>query len=121
MRLVVVSLLIPFTGYARYRGTLTANQSDLNSIGNPFGTGSFFSLRSFGNKQGRHRSSARSLPPSLSVPRMDPVFLERQGRSRTTLGIPQRDPMLVNNPKRRGLCLEDISHTARPPAYCSCY
>ncbi len=102
MRLVVVSLLIPFTVYARYRGTLTANQFDLNSIGNLFGTGSFFSLKSLGSEQGRHRSSAHNQSAAIALCATDdPVFCDRQGSSRTTLGIHQRDPKLMNTPKRR--------------------
>jgi len=124
MRLVVASLLIPFSVYARYRGTLSANEFDLNSIGNPFGTGSFFSLKSLGNEQGRHRSSAHNQSADIALRAMDdPVFCDRQGRSRTMLGIHQRDPKLVNNPKRRNVikkegmsCLENISYTTRPPA-----
>lgn len=101
MRLVVASLLIPFSLHARYRGTLTAHRFDLNSIGNQFGTGSVFSLKSLGSEQ---------------------------GRSSTTLGIHQRGPTLVNNPQIRNgikkegmLCLEGTLYTTRPPAYCSCY
>jgi hypothetical protein len=102
MRLVVASLLIPFTVYARNRGTLTANQFDLNSIGNPFWTGSFFSLKSLRNEQGRCRSSADNQSTAIALCATDdPVFCDRQGRSRTTLGIHQHDPKLVNSPKRR--------------------
>jgi len=129
MRLVVASLLIPFTVYARYRGTLRANRFDLNPLVNLFGTGSFFSLKSLGNDQGRHRSSAYNQSAAIALcATNNPVFYDRQGRSRTTLGIHQRDPKLVNNPKRRNvikkegmLCLEGTSYTMRPPAYCSCY
>lgn len=102
MRLVVAGLLIHFNVYARYRGTLSANHFGLNSIGNPFGTGSFFSLKSLGSEQGRHRSSARNQSAAIALRATDdPVFCDRQGRSRTTLGIHQYDPKLVNGPKRR--------------------
>ena len=129
MRLVVASLLIPFAVYARYRGTLHANLFDLNPLGNLFGTGSFFSLKSLGNEQGRHRGLAYNQSAAIALcATNNPVFYDRQGRSRTTLGIHQRDPKLVNNPKRRNvikkegmLCLEGTSYTMRPPAYCSCY
>ena len=124
MRLMVASLLLPFTVDARYRGTFNANQFDLNSLGNPFRPGSFFSLKSLGNEQGRCKSSAGV--QSAAFVRCSPGYLswfERQGRSRTTLGIPQRNPILVNNPKRREvtkkeemLCLGDISYTAPSPA-----
>lgn len=129
MRLMVASLLLPFTVDARYRGTFNANQFDLNSLGNPFSPGSFFSLKSLGNEQGRYRSSACVQSAAVApCSADDPVVCERQGRSRTTIAIPQRDPILVNNPKRREvtkkeemLCLGDISYTARPLACCSCY
>ena len=102
MRLMVASLLIPFTVYARYRGTLTANQFDLNSIGNPFGTGSFFSLKSLRNEQGLRRSSAHNQSVATALCATDdPVFCDRQGSSRTTIRIHQRDLKLVNSPKRR--------------------
>jgi hypothetical protein len=129
MRLVVAGLLIPVSVYARCRGTLSANQFDLNSIENPFGTGSFFSLKSLGSEHGRHRSSAHNQSADIALSATDdPVFCHRQGPSRTTLGIHQRDLKLVNNPKRRNvikkegmLCPEGISYTTRPPAYCSCF
>jgi len=102
MRLVVAGLLIPFIVYARYRGTLRANQFDLNPLGNLFETGSFFSLTSLGYEQGRHRSSAHNQSAAIALCTTDrPVFCNRQGRSRTTTGIHQRDPKLVNSPKRR--------------------
>lgn len=129
MRLLVASLLIPFSVYARYRGTLNAHYFDLNSIGNPFETGSFFSLKSLGNEQGRHRSSAHHQSAAIALcATNNSVFYNRQGRSRTTLGIHQRDPKLVNNPQMRNvikkegmLCPKDISYTTRPLAYWSCY
>lgn len=102
MRLVVAGLLIPFTVYARYRGTLRANKFDLNPIGNLFGSGRFFSLKSLRNEQGRHRSSAHNRSAAIALYAADdPVFCDQKGRSRTTLGIHQRDPKLVNSPKRR--------------------
>lgn len=67
MRLVVASLLIPFIVYARYRGTLRANQFDLNPLGNLFWTGSFFSLKSIGNEQGLHRSSAHNQSAAIAL------------------------------------------------------
>jgi len=103
MRLVATSLLIPFAVYARYPGTLTANKVDLNSIGNPFGAGSFFSLNSLRNETGRHRSSAHNQSAASALCATDdPVFCDRQGRSRTTIiGIHQRDPKSMNDPIRR--------------------
>jgi len=102
MRLVVASLLIPFIGSARYRGSLRSDQFDLNPLKNPFGTGSFFSLKSLGNEQGRHRSSAHSQFAAITLYATDdPLFCDQQGPSRTTLGIHQRDPKSVNDPIRR--------------------
>lgn len=87
MRLVVASLLIPFTVHTRYRDTLRANQFDLNSLMNPFETSSFFSLKSLGNEQGRHKSSAHNQSVAIALcVADDPVFCDRQGRSRNTPG-----------------------------------
>ncbi len=118
MRLVIASLLIPFTAYARYRGSLSTNQCDLSSHANLFGPGSFFSLKRLWNEQGRHRSSARNQSAAITVCATDDsLFSNRQGRSRTTLGKHQRDPKSVNNPMKEGmLCLENISYPTRPSA-----
>ena len=102
MGLVVAGLLIPFIVYTRYRGTLRANQFDLNPLGNLFETGSFFSLKSLGNEQGLHRSSTHNQSVAIALCTTDgPVFCNRQGRSRTTTGIHQRDSKLVNSQKWR--------------------
>lgn len=79
MRLAVASLLIPFTLYSRYPGALRVSQFDLNSFLNPFETNSFFSLKSFGNGQGRHRSSARNQSAAIALRTTgDSVFRHRQ-------------------------------------------
>ncbi|MDI3464377.1 MAG: hypothetical protein OJF50_003198 [Nitrospira sp.] len=102
MRLVVAGLLIPFTVYAKYHGTLRANQFDLNPLGNLFWTGSFFSLKSLRSEQGRHRSSAHNQSAALAFcVADDPEFCDRQGCPRTTSEIHQCDTKLVNSPKRR--------------------
>ena len=102
MRLVVAGLLIPFTVYAKYRGTLRANQFDLNPLRNLFGTSSFFSLKSLRNEQGRRRSSAHNQSTALALCAADdPEFCDRQGCPRTTSEIHQCDTKLVNSPKRR--------------------
>lgn len=121
MRLMVASLLLPFTVDARYRGTFNANQFDLNSLGNPFRPSSFFSLKSLGNEQGRCRSSARNQSAAIAPCAADDlVVCDQQGHSKSTLGIPQRDPIFQRGgkvTKKEGmLCLGDISYTAPSPA-----
>lgn len=66
MRRGVAGLLIPFTVHARYRGAPRADQFDLNPLENPFGTGGFFPLKSLGNEQGRHRSSAHNQSAAIA-------------------------------------------------------
>lgn len=93
MRLVIASLLIPFTVCAGNRGSFSANRFDLNSLEIPFEPDSFFTLKSLGNEQGRHRSSAHHQSAVITLCATDDlVFCDRRGRSRTTLGIHQRDP-----------------------------
>ncbi|NGZ94794.1 MAG: hypothetical protein CV089_01450 [Nitrospira sp. WS110] len=124
MGLMVASLLfLSLSVYAGYRGTFNPCQFDLHSIGNPFMTGNFFSLKSLGNKPDHHGSLACVQSCTMTLYTDDPVCCARQGRSRITTGIHQRDPKLVDNPKggmplnKEGiLCLEDMSYIAHSPA-----
>ncbi len=58
MRLLLASrlLFLPLTVHAAYRGNLSANEFDPNSVANPFAASSPFSLNSDTNKFGRYRS-----------------------------------------------------------------
>jgi len=120
MRRMVASLLLPFTIDVTYRGASGANQFHLNSLGKPFWTGSVLSLKNLGNEQGRYRSSARNQSDAIFLRTADDsVFLERQGRSWTTVKMPLRDGHVGEQSKKEGiLCLEDISYSWYPPAYC---
>ena len=92
MRRMVASLLLPFTIDVTYRGASGADQFHLNSLGKPFWTGSVLSLKNLANERGRYRSSARNQSDAIFLRTADDsVFLERLGRSRTTLRIPQGD------------------------------
>lgn len=119
MGLMVASLFfLSLTLYAGYRrGTLNPGKSYLYSIGNPFVTGNFFSLKRLGNKPDHHRSLACVQLCTIALYTDDPVCCVRQGRSRTTTEIHQRDPKLVDNPKKEGtVCMRDLSYTVRLPA-----
>lgn len=122
MRLVVASLLIPFTVHTRYRDTLRANQFDLNSIMNPFETSSFFSLKSLGNEQGVIEARAIiGLPLSRSVPLMIQYSAISKVAQGPLLEYISVIPSCEHSKKEGMLCLEDISYTTRSPAYCSSY
>ena len=54
--LLALLLLFPLTVHTEYLGNLSANEFDPNSIANPFGTGSPFSLNSVTNEFGRSRN-----------------------------------------------------------------
>jgi len=82
MRLVAASLLIPFIFCARYRGSLRANQCDLNSPQNPFGPDGFFPIKSLGNEQGPHGNLIHNQSAAVTLCATDDsVFCDRQGCS----------------------------------------
>jgi hypothetical protein len=89
MRLMVASIFLPFTSYARYRGRFSVDQFDLNSHGTPFGTGSFFLLKSLGSEQSHCSNSACNQSAAIDPCVVDdPVVCDWQGHSKSTLGIP---------------------------------
>ncbi len=101
MRLMVASILLPFTAVARHRDILCANQFGPNPFSTPFGTGSFFSLTRLRNEDGHHRSSARHTSDAIALCRtLGPVLSDQQICSKTTVEIHHRAPALANNPTR---------------------
>jgi len=105
MRLMVPSLLLPFTLCLGYRGACGANPFYLESIWKPFMTAGFSSLlNSLEVLQGCDRSSARNQSDAISFCAMDdPVFPERPCRFRTNSRIPRADHRTGETFKKEGI------------------
>ena len=109
MRLMVASLLflLPIV-YARGCVGFIAYHFDLYSIGNSFGIGSIFLLTNLRNELDRCRSSAYGQSAAIVLSAADDsAFLEWQILSRATMGVPQHEPMVVNNPKVPECCQKE--------------
>jgi hypothetical protein len=103
MKLLLASLLVflPLTVQAEYLGNLSANESDPNSIANPYGAGSPYSPNSvtneFGIYGGPYSNRSASNPYATEAPRL----YDQQGNYRGKLSTNPYDPDSTSNPYGR--------------------
>ncbi len=95
-------LFLPLNVHAAYRGPLSANEFDPNSVANPFGTGSSFSSNSVINEFGRYGSLYSNQSATNSYATDAPMLSDQQGPYRGKLSTNQYDPDSMSIPKSEG-------------------